>query len=382
MVLAGRKRIIFGVTVVFTIVAIVYALSKPNVYTATLSLLPPQSDASMNTGLASQLGGLAALAGGSFSSRGSGDLYVTLFKSRVVGDAMVQHFGLMQEYHTGRLSEASSAFQEHTTVISGSGGLIYIAVTDRDPRRAAELANGYVDQFRNLSQHLAITEASQRRLFFEQELEKAKVNLADAEEAFMQTEQTTGVIQPDSQASALIGSAVSLRTQIAEREVQIRGMQTYATGENAELVQAQRELEGLRAQLAKLGGSAGGSSSEFLISKGRVPETSLEYIRKQRDVRYYETIFEFLEHQVESAKLDEAKQGGLIQVLDPAIPPDRRSSPNRRFIVLAGTVIGFFVGLLVAMFHAGFQHLRSKPEVTVKLRSLVRTLFLMRQRTS
>jgi tyrosine-protein kinase Etk/Wzc len=376
IVLAERKRIIFGVTAAFAILMTVYSLTLPNVYTATVTLLPPQQNSS-SAGLSSQLGGLASLTG--FGLKGPNDMYISMLRSRVVEDAMVQRFGLMKEYHTGLLSDASAALQNHA-IMDGYNrdGLIRISIVDRDPRRAAELANGYVDQFRILSQHLAITEASQRRLFFEQELEQAKENLANAEEALKQTEQTTGVTQLEDQAHALSGAAASLRTQIIAREVEIQGMQTYATGENAQLVQAQRELETLRAQLAKVGGSEDSPGSDLIIPKGRVPEAGLEYLRKLRDVKYYETIFDILARQYEAAKLDEAKQGALIQVLDPAVPPDRRSYPRRRFMVFVATIIGFVVGLFMALFHAGYQRLRRYPGATVKLRLLVRTIFLVR----
>ena len=259
-------------------------------------------------------------------------------------------------------------FEGHTTVDgSGKDGLIHISVEDHNARRAAELANGYVDQFRDLSQHLAITEASQRRLFFQGELEQAKNNLANAEEALAQTEQKTGVIQPDSQARALIESAASLRAQITAREVQIQGMQTYATGENAELIQAQQELAGLRAQLAKLGGSEDTSGNEFMIPKGLVPKTGMEYVRRLRDVKYYETIFDILARQFEVAKLDEAKEGSVIQVVDPAIVPDRRSFPKRGLIVIGATVVGFFFGLFFVLLQAGFGRLKSDPDESEKL---------------
>jgi uncharacterized protein involved in exopolysaccharide biosynthesis len=253
---------------------------------------------------------------------------------------------------------------------------------DPDPRRSAELANGYVDQFRDMSRHLAITEASQRRLFFEQELEQAKNNLANAEEALKQTELTTGMIEPDSQARALIESAATLRAQITAREVEIQGMQTYATGENAQLVQAQRELESMRAQLAKLGGSEDNTGGELIVPKGRVPEAGMEYIRKLRDVKYNETIFDILARQYEVAKLDEAKEGALIQVVDPAIPPDRRSFPQRSLIVIGATAVGFLLGVFIALFQAGFQRLKNDPEATAKFHLLRRALSLKRQGTS
>jgi uncharacterized protein involved in exopolysaccharide biosynthesis len=292
---------------------------------------------------------------------------------------MVMRFRLMQEYHAGHLSDARKAFENHATVDgSGKDGLIRISVEDRSPQRAADLANGYVDQFRDLSQHLAFTEASQRRLFFEQQLEQAKDDLANAEEALKKTELSTGVIQPDSQARALIDSATSLRAQITAREVQIQGIQTYATEGNAQLVQAQRELEGMRAQLAKLGGSEEGTSG-LIVPKGRVPEASLEYIRKLRDVQYYQTIFDILARQFEAAKLDEAKEGALIQVVDSAIPPDRRTSPKRTLIVMGATVMGFLFGVFVALFQGGFQRIKKDPEASAKLHLLWRALFLKRQ---
>jgi uncharacterized protein involved in exopolysaccharide biosynthesis len=378
IVLAERKRIILGITAVFAVGAILVSLLLPPRYTATVTLLPPQQASSMGAALASQLGnlgGMAAMAGSSLGLKNPNDMFVAMFKSRTVEDAMVQHFGLMQEYHAKFSSDARKAFEDSATVDgSAKDGMIHISVQDRDPHRAADLANGYVDQFRLQSQRLAITEASQRRLFFEQQLEQAKDNLANAEEAMKQTEQKTGVIQLDSQARALIESAASLRAQVAEKEVQIQGMRTYATGENSQVAQAQQELDSMRAQLAKLGGSEDSASGGLIVPKGQVPEAGLEYVRKLRDVKYNETIFDILARQFEVAKLDEAKQGALIQVVDPAVPPDKRSFPKRGLIVIGATAVGFFIGLFVALFQAGFGRLKDDQEASSKLAFLRKEL--------
>jgi tyrosine-protein kinase Etk/Wzc len=374
VVIARRKRTVIWVTAICFVAAVVISLVLPKRYTATVTVMPPQQNTSMGAALASQLGnlgGMASLAGGSLGLKNPNDMYVAMLKSRTVEDAMVQRFDLMKEYKKRYASDARKSFEGRTTVDgSGKDTLIYISVEDHDPRRAAELANGYVDQFRDLSAHLAITEAAQRRVFFERELEQAKDNLASAEEALKQTELSTGVIQPDSQARALIESAATLRAEITAREVQIQGMQTYATGENSQLVQAQRELAGLRAQLAKLGGSEDNNGGEFLVPKGRIPETGMEYVRKLRDVKYYETIFDILARQFEVAKLDEAKEGSLIQVVDPAVVPDRRSFPKRGLIVLGATAFGFFLGVMLALFQTGFEHLKQNPEAAAKLAML------------
>lgn len=379
IILLERRRFILWFTAACAILAVIVSLILPKTYTATVTLLPPQQNSSTATLMATQLGslgGLGALAGNSFGLKNPNDMYVGMLKSRTVEDAMVQRFELMKEYKAKYPSDARKAFEKHVTIDGSSkDSLIHISIEDHDPNRAMDLANGYVDQYRVLSERLAISEASQRRLFFQKELELAKDNLAKAEEAFRQTQQETGVIQLDSQARALIESAASLRAQVAAKEVQIQGMQTYATSENADLVQAQRELEGLRAQLAKLGGSENSPRGEIIVPEGKVPQAGLEYIRKYRDVKYNETIFDILAKQFEVAKLDEAKQGALIQVVDPAIVPDRRTSPKRALIVLVATSAGLFIAVFLALLQTGFQRMKEDPETSEKLAVLRRTMW-------
>jgi tyrosine-protein kinase Etk/Wzc len=378
IVLANRKRFILSVTLVCGIVGLLVALILPKRYTAVATLLPPQQSSSLGSALSSQLGSLgamASLAGRDLNLKNPNDMYVAMFGSRTVEDAMIQRFGLMQEYKEKYPSLARKKFESNFAAAgNGKDGLIHISVQDRDPKRAADMANGWIDQFRKLSQILAITEASQRRLFFEQQMEQAKDKLANAEQALKQTQQTTGMIQLDSQARALIESAATLRAQIAAKEVQLQAMHTYATNENSNVVQTQQELDGLRAQLAKLGGSEGSSSADLIIPKGKVPEAGLEYIRKFRDVKYYETVFDILARQFEIAKLDEAREGALVQVVDPAVPPDRKSSPHRSVITIAAVALGFLLGVFIALFKAFMARVKEDPVTAGKLALLKRAL--------
>ncbi|MGA8531255.1 MAG: GNVR domain-containing protein [Acidobacteriaceae bacterium] len=370
IVLAERKRLILLCTAGFAIVSLLVSLIWPKSYTATAILMPPRQSSGMSSLLTAELGslgGMAALAGSSLGIKNPNDMYVGMLKSQTVEDAMVKKFDLVQEYHAHYVSAARKAFENHVTVDgNGKDGLIHISVEDHNAGKAAEMANGYVDAFRHLSEGLAITEASQRRLFFQQQLDQAKDNLANAEEALKKTEQTTGVIQLDSQARALIETAAALRAQITAKEVQIQAMQTYATGENSQLVEVQQELDSLRAQLARLGGSEENPNS-FFPPKGKVAEVGLEYVRKLRDVKYYETIFELLARELEVAKIDEAREGSFVQVVDPAIVPDHKSSPKRALIVIVSTFAGFFIGILAAVVQAGMSRLREDPEAGPKL---------------
>jgi len=380
IVLAERKLTIVWITVVFAVLAAIISLILPVKYTATVTLLPPQQNASLSAQLASQFGSfasVAALAGGGGSLlKNPNDMYVGMLRSRTVEDAMIDHFGLMGEYHQKYLSDARKKFEKYADIDgSGKDGLIHISIEDHDPQRAADLANGYVNQFRQLSQGLAITEAQQRRKFFEDQLKQANQNLADAEEALKETEQKTGLIQLDTQARALVESAAALRAQITAKEVQIQGMQTYATGENARLVEAEQELTSLRAQLAKLSGGSD-NPDNIIVPKGQMTAAGLEYVRRLRDIKYYETIFDILARQFELAKLDEAKEGAIIQVVDPAIKPDRRSFPKRSLIVVCALLAGFFVGIFVVLWQSALEHMRRDPETFSKLSALRRTFSL------
>jgi tyrosine-protein kinase Etk/Wzc len=384
IVLAQRKWLILKVTAIVGIAGLLISLILPKQFTAVTTVLPPQQNSSMGSMLASQLGGslgaMAALTGaGSSFLKNPNDMYASMLKSQTVEDSMIRRFGLMQEYKTKLMSTTRKAFESHFSVESNSkDGLLRLSVEDRDPKRAADMANGWVDQFRKLSQSLAISEAAQRRLFFEQQLALAKDNLANAEEALKRTEQTTGMIQLDSQARALIESAAMLRAQIAAKEVQLQGIHTYATNENSNVVQLQQELDSLRAQLAKLGGSEDNTNAGLIMPKGQVTQAGLEYVRKLRDVKYYETIFDILARQFEVAKLDEAKEGALVQVVDPALIPDWKSSPKRALITLAATLVGLIVGMFWALAQALLERMHEDPEMDGKLSSFRQAISLKR----
>jgi len=301
-------------------------------------------------------------------------------KSRTVEEGVIQRFGLMHEYNVKLMSDARKVLEKRATIAAGvKDGLIHLSLEDSDPNRAAELANGYVDQFRKLSESLAITEASQRRLFFEQQLQQAKDKLADAEEAMKRVQQTTGLIQLDSQARALIESAAMLRAQITAKQVEINSLETFATDQNTQLMQAKQELQSMQSQLAQMGGAGNNSDVAMIPSRGKVTDAGLEYLRRYRDVKYQETIFEILARQYELAKLDEAREGALVQVIDPAAPPDRRSFPKRGLIVIAVTFAGFFFGMLAAVAQAFFQNMRRNSNNVLKLERL-RQAFALRRR--
>lgn len=376
VILADHRRVIGLITAIAALVAIPTSLLLPKRYTATVTILPPQQGLSLGEmlesqlsglGGSSQLGGLAALAGGGLGLKDSNSRYVGMFRSRIVEDPIIRQFGLMKEYHDKYLSDARKTFEHRTTVDGNTkDGMIHISVEDRDPRKAAAMATAYVNGFRKLSDQLAVTDASKRKDFFQGQLENAKDQLADAEQALKATELQTGVIEVNSQARALIESVANLRAQIAAREMIIQGMQTYAAGQNDQLVRAKQELSSLQAQLAELGGDQA-TADGLIVPKGKIPGAALEYVRRLRDVKYYETIFEVLARQFELAKLEQAKQGAPVQVVDPAVVPDKRSFPKRSLIVIGAAIGGLMLGIFVAFVMAALGRMKEDPETALKL---------------
>jgi uncharacterized protein involved in exopolysaccharide biosynthesis len=346
IVLAKHKRMIATVTFGAALLSVIGSLLLPNIYTGTAKVLPPQQSQSTAAMLLGQLGGLAGLAGNSLGIKNPNDLFVGMLKSRTVADNIIARFELQNVYDRDTMVETRKDLADNSTITAGKDGLITVDFDDEDPKRAAAVANAFVEELDKLTQSLAVTEAGQRRLFFERQLQQAKEDLSKAEVALKVTQEQTGLIKLDDQGKAIIESVAALRGQISAKEVELRAMRTFTTENNPDYVRVQQQLAGLRSELAKLERARISGEGDILLPTGKVPEAGLEYLRKFRDVKYQETIFELLAKQFEVAKIDEAKEAAIIQVVDHAIAPDRKSKPRRALIVIAATLIS---GILISL---------------------------------
>lgn len=377
ILLAERKRFILLVTFGIAALTAVVSMFLPVRYTGESSVLPPQQF-SNGAGMLSQLAGggsgggaLAAFAGSTLGVKNQNDMYLAMFKSRTVEDAMIKRFDLMKAYRVDRLSDARKIFEKRSTAIAGlKDGVIRVTVDGPTAGQAAAMTNAYVEEFQKLASNVATTEAGQRRVFFDRQLEEAKNNLSQAEQDLKRSELTSGMVQPDSQSRAMIESAATIQGQIAAKEVQLQGMSSFATDNNPDVVVVKRQLDELRAQLARFTGSAS-SDSDFFVPKGKVPEAVLGYVRNLREVKYRETIFEALATQYQLAKLDEAKQGTVFQVIDVAVPPDRRSFPHRTILVIVFTLLGFLIACFIVWVRAAYETLHRDPDDGPRLVALI-----------
>jgi capsule polysaccharide export protein KpsE/RkpR len=377
--LARRKHLIAKGAAVGMLIGVLLSLVLPVRYTAVTTLMPPQQTPSTATVLMNQLttgGGaspLAALAGGSMGLKNPNDIYIGLLNSRPIADAIIRQFGLATLYRAKDMTAARQKLANNTVVASEKNGFLTVSVTDKDKQQAAAMANAYTEELRVLTKTLAVTEASQRRLFYEEQLKQAKESLIDAEVAFQQVQQSKGLVQLDAQAKAMIEGLALLRAQVAAKEVEVQALRSYSTEHNPNLELAERELSSLRGEAAQL--EQRNHSSGFTgLGLGDVPGAGMEYLRAEHEVKYRQTMFDLLIKQYDAARLDEAKDAAIIQVVEAAIAPDRKSSPKRVLIVVCFTVAGVLAGCLLVPLLCWKQYAQSDPRTASQLSGLRRAV--------
>jgi uncharacterized protein involved in exopolysaccharide biosynthesis len=351
IVLLKWKKLILGITFASPIIAAIIVLNMTPIYRAETTILAPQqSGSSLAMGLLSQMGSMG-VPSAALGIQTSSDLYAEMIKSRTVTDKIIDMFNLMKLYDVKFREEARKRLLDDVldVEVSKTSGLVIIAVEDKDAERASKIANAFVIELKNLTKGLAITEAAQRRLFFEDQLKDVKVALTRSEEGLKGFSEKTGAIQVDEQAKAIIESIANLRAQIAAKEVELKVMRTYSTSNNPDLQKTEEALRGLKVEVAKLE-AKGGKNPDPILPAGSLPEIGTEYLRRLRDIKFNETLFELLAKQYELAKLDEARDSVVIQVVDKAVPPEKKAKPKMLLMVMVAALGGFFISIFVTFF--------------------------------
>lgn len=297
------------------------------IYTASTSFLPPQQAQSAIASALSSLGPLAGLAGGVGGARNPGDQYIALMQSATVSNRLIDQFDLMAAYKAELRTDARRELESRVRMSVGKkDGLLVLEVDDSDPKRAAAIANRYVDELRLMTAKLDVTEAQQRRSFFAKQLERARDGLAKAQQALQTSGFNPNTLRAEPKAAADVYA--KLRAEVTASEIRLQALRQTLADNTPEV---QREL-------ATLGTLRGQLQTAERPSDPNGPD----YIGRYREFRYQETLFELFARQYELARVDEAKEGTLIQVIDPATPPERKSKPKRATIAI-GAALGVFL---------------------------------------
>lgn len=379
IILAKNKKKIFVYPIVFGIVGLAISFALPKVYRANIKVLPPQQSQSTASAMLGQLGSLGGAASASLGIKSQNDLYIALLKSRALTDKIIKRFDLQKRYDEEYLESTRKLLDENSSILSGKDNIISIDVDDKDPDIAAQIANAYVEELTLLTGKFALTEASQRRVFYEKQLELAKDKIIAAESALSSGIDTKGIMSVDAQSKAVLETAARLRANISAKQIQLKAMQAFVTSNNLDYKRANQELLGMQNELAKLEngfGSESHSKSDLTLQTTQLKDKSDDSalvgsnnIELLRDVKYYQMLYEMLSKQYEIARLDEAKDIPIIQILDKAVAPERKIKPQRSLIVFVATFLGLIFALISAFLTDALSKQKSEEE-TKKMQQL------------
>ena len=368
LIFARHKWLLLIFTLAGALALLCWSLAQKTLYRADALIMPPQEQQS-SSALMGQINALGALSGlGGGGAKSPSDLYIGLMQSRTLNEKLVKDFSLTKVYKIDSVPGAAGLLMSRTKILADKDGLITVTVSDENAERARDLANAFANGLYTLNSTLAIGQASQRRLFFNQQLEKEKDTLADAEFALKQVEEKTGLIQLASQTSITVSRISQLQADITSREVQLAALRSSSTNDNPEVIRTESELAGLRQQLTAMRGKVGaGGMDELGIPSSRVPALSLEYIHKERDVQYHTTLYDLLAKQLEAARIDEAKAAPIVQVVDAAEKPPLPYYPKTRLFTTLGGLLGFVLGCIRCVVLYLYDYMDEDPRLHVKL---------------
>ena len=367
LIALGEEKLTLLMTPLLTaLTAVAAVLWMTPTFTAKTVIMPPQQSQSAASSALASLGALAGLAGGAAGIKTPDEMYIAFMQSDSLQNSIIQKLQLQERYEAKTLMDTRAALKNSVKVTSDKkSGLLTLEAEDKDPVFAAQLANLYVDELRSLLSKLAVTEAQQRRVFYDQEIKKVQQELGNSESIFRDAKQKSGMQVTAVLAESGVRASAELRAQIASREVQLQALSRFATPQNPDMQKISSELSAMRAQLKKLEQGEGQGSSHN-------NPTQQIAVQSYRDIKVQEAKLDILIRQYELARIDEAKEGPLIQQLDVALPPERKSKPKRMLIVLIAAVAGLFAGVLIAFIKRALRLAASNPDGATRLLALKR----------
>lgn len=373
--LKKRGRMILGLMFVSVFTAGFYSyFIMTKIYESKVTILAPKESGGGGAGLAAALAasGAGQFLGGILPGGGtSRDVFVAILKSRTMAQDLMDRFKLKEYYKAQFTEQAISALQGATDISVSKEGVISVKVEDKDPKLAADIANAYVTNLDRMFAKLGTTDASRQRAFIAERLEKTEKALRQGEETLRRFQERNKAIVMQEQAKGAIEEAAKVKGQIIAAEVQLEVMRAFATENNPQVMQQKRQIEEIKRQLAQMQygrgmelpsetTNPGQPRKEFHVPFTKVPELGMEFIRLTRDVKVQETVFNLLTAQFEQAKIAEARDTPTVQVLDKAVPAERKSKPKVKLNMAIAGALSLFIGIFLAFFLEYLERVRKQ----------------------
>jgi uncharacterized protein involved in exopolysaccharide biosynthesis len=366
--LGQEKWTLIVVTFLAALMGVVVSLITPASYVTRTSIMPSQQSTgggggSAGLGSLAGLGGLGALSSMAAGTKSSDEMYIALMRSQSVQSELIEQFKLKERYGAKNTEEARLALTSNVAIWADKkSGMLFVDAQDKDPMFAAQLANAHVTELNVILSRLAVTEAQQRRAYYEQQIVKTQTKIPQLELEFKDAQKSSGL-----EVASLLSEVGTLPGQIAAKELQLQVLSRFATGQNPDLKRLATEISALRAQMARYELSKTGSKTIDSSKPGQLAESKkTNFVQKATQayntLKIQEALLDGYVKQLELAKVDEAKEGPAVQVVDEARPPEMRAKPERKKLVLAYTVTGLGIAFVLAALRALLSHIRSTPE--------------------
>jgi uncharacterized protein involved in exopolysaccharide biosynthesis len=364
--LGQEKMTLILVTFLAALIGVVVSLITPETYVSRTTIMTNQQSGGSGSGGLAALGGLTGLAGlasVASSIKSSDEMYIALMRSQSLQNSLIEQLKLKERYGSRTMEDARIALTRNTIILTDKkSGLLIIEAQDKDPNFAAQLANANVKELYVILSRLAVTEAQQRRAYYEQQILKTQGKIPQLELEFKVAQKSSGL-----EVASLLAESGTLPGQIAAKELQLQVLSRFVTQQNPELKKLAVEISALRSQMARYELNKSEPNSNEPKNNGRAGDIANgNFIQKATQayntLKIQEALLDGFVKQLELAKVDEAKEGPAIQVVDEAKPPEMRSKPERKKLVLAYTVTGFIIGFILAALRAFMRQVNSTPE--------------------
>lgn len=345
----------------------------PSWYKANTTIFPPEQTsmmpyAALMQQLSAPLLGTIAGAGGV----APGTIYIEMMKSRTVCEQIINEFGLMKRYKARNIEEAIETLHSHLGFTLQDNGLLFMTVEDRDPQRAADMANRMVALLDQTTRKLKETSAARTAEFVHRQLQEREVMLAQAEDSLKHFQQAHNTVDMEEQLKSAMDIVTTLSSRAIALETEMQIMTHYTSANSEEYQRKQTEYNEVVAQLRKLKADTKGNNNHdtvrsFIPTLQDVPDQALQYLRLRREVEIQNTVFTMLNSEYEKARIEEARDTPVVQVLDAAEKPSMRYRPVRKVFVIVGGLLGLGWSTVVALFRTVWSHNLSQAAVVREL---------------
>lgn len=349
-VLVKFKRLILAIILSAIVISTVISFLLPKIYAAKASIMPPQHENSIAAGFVSNLtGGFGNIAGDFLGIESPADIWVGILNSNTVKDTVIERFKLRGVYDQETIEETRAKLDKHVSISKSKEQIVSITVEDKDPERAAMMANAFVEVLDDVNKNVSMSNGRKTRLFIEQRLVDAKAELADVENRIRKFQEKNKAVRIDEQSKVIMDAIGAVKGQLMAKEVELETLLTYAQPEHPQVQLLKSQVRELNSKLTEFEtDSRGAFGKDIFIPTAKMPDLAIQYARLVRDAKVQETLYELLIQQYEMARLQEAKDSSTVQVLDIAKTPEKKAKPRKALLISGATVCAAFFSIILA----------------------------------